>query len=857
MTLVLYSSIIGYGQQKELKNITLEDYNKWYTLRVPKVSNDGTWLTYKLDYIEEKDTLIIQQTQGDKRYIIPGGKSLSFIGEKWLKYKDDQNILGLLDLNRGKFEKFPDVTQIILSDNKNFLMFYKKEKKQLLIKHLKNKDSVKIEGVINFTYHVKSEIVCTVLNYNSKSEIRLLTLGNSIKEMSVTKLQTRKIQKISWTEDGNCLLYQLGALKITGDTLDSGILGYYNLKEKKKLELNLSTISDFPKEYAITRNGNQMPFQISKDGKRIFFLYKRKTPLKPNNIPEIWRTRDPYIYKFMKRYMNFQNNLMAGFWDIEKNQFSKLTDFEFPEAILDPDQEYALLYNPATYEPQPRLYPPIDLYLKNLKTGQKELLLKEHHNALRSIFFSPSGDKVVYFKEGIWWYYDLKRNKHFNLNQKLNTIRKRPLVYDSANKSVPPGWVEGEESIYMYDEFDLWEVPIGKGKPKRVTRGRDKGIHYKLITTPDIAANNKYSLGTYSKNQQLLFFLDTEDKMKYGFAIKKSDTQPKIISLTDSYMSKHWQNSSKDGSVFTYLEENNNVPPRIMAYDTKNGILDTVFQGNPHYRQYKHGRSKKVYYTNKYGDKLSGILRYPVNYNKDSLYPMVVYVYETQRAYFHQYTNPGMYNGAGYNPTNLVNEGYFVFLPDIEYKIGEPGFSAADCIISGTKAAIQSAAVNPNKVALMGHSFGGYETLFTITQTNLFKTAISGSGNGDIIRSYLYIDYGSSLNYDDYEFSQYRMGNSLFEDYQGYLDNSALYHAKNIQTPLLLWSGKEDFHVNYYQSISFHLALKRMGKKNTLLLYPKEGHVFNQKINQKDITLRIQHWLAYYLKDESWEGWFP
>src|SRR5690606_23687233 len=134
--------------------------------------------------------------------------------------------------------------------------------------------------------------------------------------------------------------------------------------------------------------------------------------------------------------------------------------------------------------------------------------------------------------------------------------------------------------------------------------------------------------------------------------------------------------------------------------------------------------------------------------------------------------------------------------------------------------------------------------LFTITQTNLFKTAISGSGNGDIIRSYLYIDYGSSLNYDDYEFSQYRMGNSLFEDYQGYLDNSALYHAKNIQTPLLLWSGKEDFHVNYYQSISFHLALKRMGKKNTLLLYPKEGHVFNQKINQKDITLRIQHWLA-------------
>src|SRR5690606_18147416 len=120
--------------------------------------------------------------------------------------------------------------------------------------------------------------------------------------------------------------------------------------------------------------------------------------------------------------------------NVDKKVFSKLTDIEFPKAILSPNQEFSLLYNPATYEPQLRSNTPIDLYLKNLKTGQINLLLKEHHNTLSSLLFSPSGHKVVYFKEGIWWYYDLNHNKHINLNQKLNTIRKEPLIYKSSHK---------------------------------------------------------------------------------------------------------------------------------------------------------------------------------------------------------------------------------------------------------------------------------------------------------------------------------------------------------------------------------------------------------------------------------------
>lgn len=841
-------------QQKSLKNITPIDYDKWYRLGIPKLSENGLWIGYKLDYETEKDTLIIRQTHGQKKYVIPLGNKFSFIGKNWVVYTDTINSLQLINLKTGKSEKFPGVTKILQSANKNYLMLYKDKANEFILRNSKTGYSNTIENVYDFNYNSSLNIVSLAINKSTGTELNLLHLNNSLYMETIFSNQYKQIGKIEWNGNGCQLIYTLKTINGTVDSLDSGILGFYNLKEQKSHFFNLNTAKGFPKKYFITKN-SQLPFMISNDGKRFLFAYQRKTPLISKEIPEVWKSDDPYIYKHMNYYMNWENTNMIGMWDIESNRFIKITDTKFPKTIINPNHHIALVFNPATYEPYPGANPPIDFYIKDLKTEQTKLLLEKHRNSSKSILLSPAGKSLIYFKEGIWWYYDLKRNKHFNLNQKLNTIRKRPLVYDSANKSVPPGWVEGEESIYMYDEFDLWEVPIGKGKPKRVTRGRDKGIHYKLITTPDIASDNKHSLGTYSKNQQLLFFLDTEDKMKYGFAIKKPDTQPKTVSLKDSYMSKHWQNSSKDGSVFTYLEENNNVPPRIMAYDVNNGILDTVFQGNPHYRQYKHGRSKKVYYTNKHGDKLSGILRYPVDYNKDSLYPMVVYVYETQKQYFHQYKNPGMHNGTGFNPTNLINDGYFVFLPDIEYKIGEPGYSAADCIISGTKAVIQSVAVNPDKIALMGHSFGGYETLFTITQTNLFTTAVAGAGISNYPSEYLFIADKSRLNFAMFEDYQLRMGKSLFENFQGYLDNSPVYHARNVDTPLLIWTGKEDFHVNYYQSISFHLALKRMNKINTLLLYPNEAHVFSNPKNQKDLSDRIQQWLAFYLLDSTKSDW--
>lgn len=98
------------------------------------------------------------------------------------------------------------------------------------------------------------------------------------------------------------------------------------------------------------------------------------------------------------------------------------------------------------------------------------------------------------------------------------------------------------------------------------------------------------------------------------------------------------------------------------------------------------------------------------------------------------------------------------------------------------------------------------------------------------------------------------MGNSLFDNLESYRINSPLNKVKDINTPLLLWTGEQDRQVHYYQSIAFYLALRRLDKKEIMLIYPDEGHALLKPGNQADLTSRMESWLNFFLKDEpaSW-----
>ena len=235
---------------------------------------------------------------------------------------------------------------------------------------------------------------------------------------------------------------------------------------------------------------------------------------------------------------------------------------------------------------------------------------------------------------------------------------------------------------------------------------------------------------------------------------------------------------------------------------------------------------------------------------------MVVHIYEKQSGTYNQFIVPSLYMAGGYNPTVLSSKGYFVLCPDIELEKGKVGETAVDFTVSAVKQVIERGAVMPDKVGLIGHSFGSYETNYIITQTDLFAAAVSGAGISDLASYYLNV--GWDLNISDmtrFESGQWRMGKSLFEDPGLYAANSPITHAPKIKTPVLIWAGKADWHVNWNQSIEFYMALRRLGKTGTMLLYPKEKHAIIQHANQKDLSRHVHQWFGHYLKNEDAAPW--
>lgn len=138
----------------------------------------------------------------------------------------------------------------------------------------------------------------------------------------------------------------------------------------------------------------------------------------------------------------------------------------------------------------------------------------------------------------------------------------------------------------------------------------------------------------------------------------------------------------------------------------------------------------------------------------------------------------------------------------------------------------------------------------------MFATAVSGAGLSDFVSAYLGVSWNySKPDFWRFEYHQFRMGKSLFEDTEGYLRNSPVLHAAKVNTPLLTWTGELDLQINAKQSYEFYLALRRLKKKSIMLVYPGEEHALSESTNTEDLTNKIESWFDYYLKGKESSSW--
>jgi len=858
--LVLYLQLVAcplLGQVKQKKWVTSVDYSKWGTLRINNLSPDGSWAAYSVSYENAHDTLFIKNIKSMQTFAFPQANTETFADSDWFFYRNAQG-LNIFNLKTGRNTIIANVLQYIYSPaaKKIIVLTNSSEReKTLLISALDGKIQKKISKVDQFIASNDKKMLLYTTSKNGTQTISISDLTGAKQDKDLLNCRT-SFSNLIWHPKGNALAFTQTqeAANTSATTLIYYSLSTDKMYKSSKEDLTRNVLGD---SLAVAGKNK---LKISDDFHNFFFLAELKYSAKKSSSSDLqfWNTNSKWIYPIDEKRKKSRKTYLA-LWIPMENKYELISNDTLPSYMLTGDQRYAVLSNPQRYEPQFDYESKRDFYIKNLSSGESRLLLKSHSAHYDHTIPSPCGKYIAYFKDENWWIYDIKNGKHNNITQNLGSTF-ASIEKQHPNKDAYPviGWTQNDKEILLCDAYDLWALTPDGASARRLTKGRETHTQFRLCSNlQKSGAKSDYSgiISLPIDMEQGLLLETIDNNGNYAFYKWDPNTLKQILSSSNARLDQLIESAGRD--VIAYTEERYDLPPRLMIRNLREKKSKCIFQSNPHQEFFYWGKSEMINYKNSKGESLKGILFYPAQYSVEKKYPMIVYIYEKLvKDLNHKYLNPSQYYGDGsFNISNFTTQGYFVLAPDISYELGNPGLSAVDCVEAATKKIISAGLVYPDKIGITGHSFGGYETNFIITQSSLFAAALSGSGASDLTS--LYLNIGNSGRPDIWRFEnqQWRMGRSLFEDKEAYDRNTPILYAKNITASLLFWTGGDDKQVNWNQSIELYLALRRLKKKHILLLYPGEGHTLAKKENQKDLSEKFQEWFDYHLKDVSPADW--
>lgn len=847
-----------WGQVVQKRNLTPSDYKLWSEMHLEKVSPNDQYISYRLtqSYTDNIDTLFVRDSYQDKTYPIPNGKNSVFTQNNIFVCLNSSG-LNILNPKTGKHQIIKDAITYEYSKIKDHLLIlnHSPELKDKLIIQAPEGNVLKvITDVYKFSLSPDQENLICCVSKNNEYSILHINLKSIDKEHWLSFHGKESYENFTWQKQGKSVAFISKA-----DQKIAGSLFYYNLETKKIFNLNHSVFPNALKEALIPADSN-LKLTISNDLKRVLFSVKYKnTSIKnePDSLVEIWNGNDKWVYTDELMNGQFSETNKIAVWAPLSQKVYALTTAELPKIILSADQRYALLSNPKQYEPQFEMDGPRDYYLVDLQTMEKKLLLKKQSAHYTHVVPSPQGNYIAYFKDNNWWMYDITQKTHCNLTGSIGvkfTAKEQLLQPESVCGN--PGWSMNDKKILLYDQYDIWSLSPDGSSSERLTRGRESKIIYRIAAVPEIrllqTIYDGLKISNYNLDKELILRGEGEDG-KTGYFIWKNNLSLESIVYKNAYIDE-LSYAGKKKNMF-YREQNFDYSPAIMV--NKNKLQeDLIYQSNPQQKKFFWGTSELIRYQNSKGTALKGVLLYPANYDPKVKYPMIVSIYELQHHYLHRYTIPSQYNETGFNATVATLKGYYVLLPDIIHDFQNPGISALDCVTAATKKVIDKGIINSERIALIGHSFGGFETAYIASRTNLFRTAIASGGIMDLTSFFLTLGQSSGKP-DMYRFQeeQWVMGGTPFDIPSQYQKNSPLSYIEKLDIPLLLWTGKQDEQVDPHQSMEYYLAMRRLGKKNIMLRYANEGHAILGQEAQIDLTNRIQDWFAYYLKDNQSAFW--
>ncbi|GGH65685.1 hypothetical protein HNQ91_002029 [Filimonas zeae] len=482
------------------------------------------------------------------------------------------------------------------------------------------------------------------------------------------------------------------------------------------------------------------------------------------------------------------------------------------------------------------------------------------------VTISPSGRYVMYYDKTLKSHcsYDISEQVTRQVTASVNNEWGVPSEIDSSVVLVPEysGWLGGrEDKVFVGDGYDIWLLDAsGKQNPMNVTRGIGRRRHYVFNIT------DQNSL-LYAKEQPLLINAFDKSSKLFGFAFlmpgQKLDTARLILQpyfyFAAPYMDLGVMRTSfypvKATAAAVYLVQRMTASESPNYYTTTDFVNFSLQSDVFPEKVYSWGTSELVHWLTPNGKKVQGLLYKPAGFNVNEKYPVIINYYTKQSDALHVFRRPEMMT-FDVNIPWFTSRGYLILKADIDLKTGSPSESAFQCVNSAADWLCSLSFVDKNKIGLEGHSFGGYETNAIVTRTSRFAAAMSAAGISDLVSFYggYRPGYYWSLQ-SDVELLSFKMGGSLWQNRDGYLDNSPILAVDKVTTPLLIIHNINDLNVPFTQGVALFMAMRRCNRKAWLLQYDSSKHLVSKGLESKDYTLRVTDFFDCYLKGRPMPRW--
>lgn len=731
--------------------------------------------------------------------------------------KPEGSKLILFDALNGDSAVFEHVSQVSLSDNGRSCAF---------VQH--PTDTIK-------------RIEIKVFNTQSKNARLIFDARGSSKNISIDR-------------SGNQL-----AFTYSDDTVKNKAYGLYfmNLKKEKPL---LVSGKNFSKLHAGWSVSPYAKLYFNHSGSALYF----GTAPKPE--PEVKDTLAADekvsldIWNWKDKLLQPQQKIQAGkekkrsyraVYFIAKNRLTQLADSAMREVRINPMSKgvYCLGYDNTPYQKMTSWSGHWfnDVYLVNQMLGTRQLILKKIDGQTS---LSANQKFVAWYNiaDSSWNAYNIKSGQSINLTHsigvafynELNDIPNEARAYGMA------GWTK-DNKLVVYDAYDLWMLdPSGKTAARNLTQSMGRQHHLRLRY---VKLDKELQ---YVPENMLLSAFQTQNKKAGFYSLQNGKMQALLL---DDFAFSH-PVKAKNTDDILWRKQSFQLYPDVYLSKLDFQHPRKISNANPQQSQYLWGSVDLVSWITFDGDTMQGMLYKPANFDPQKKYPMLVYFYERYSDRIHRYIAPRPIRSV-INFSYYTSNGYLIFVPDIKYTTGYPGASAFNCIISGTQAmANRYPFIDRTRLGMQGQSWGGYQSAYLVTQTNMFRCAQAGAPVSNMTSAYGGIRWGSGMSREfQYEHTQSRIGGNLWDKLPLYMLNSPLFFAPRVQTPLLMMHNDKDNAVPWYQGIEFFNALRRLHKPVWMLTYNGAPHNLSRRADEKDLTRRMQQFFDHFLKDAPEPKW--